>query len=168
MFSALMTKLLELTCKKVIIYDPYDQDPYLIRYILFGKSKFNIYFHRFMRSDDKIPHDHPFNFFTFVFTKGYKEIKYIHNTETGILEEKEINRYPMSIAYRKHNDIHRVVVDKTRTLEEINDAPLTVCVLYRCKSTWGFVKNTKRGYEWIDWRKFLKVKKNDSRYAASE
>jgi hypothetical protein len=169
---------------------------YLVRYIVY-KGRFGcIYIHRFMRSDASNPHCHPWNFWTYVISGGYHEVVYdrskpvvktVLNTKESpktpatlanpnnfkkefySLWSKHINiREPGSIAYRRANDIHQVVVDKERTMDEIKDAPYTICFMGPRVREWGFWPLEMKGSGFLDWREYLNIKPNDSRIEGSE
>ncbi len=160
---------------------------YLVRYILF-KSKYGcIYIHRFMRSDADCPHDHPWNFFTYIVSGGYTEVYYdVEKPVTGLItiytsisDETELRfksywsktlnkRVPGSLAYRKATDIHQVVLDRSYEMNEIKDAPLTICFMGPRLRHWGFWDLNKKGSVWTDWRKYLNITPNDVRIEGSE
>lgn len=159
-------------------------DVYLVRYIVL-KSRFCcIYIHRFMRSDGSDPHDHPWNFITYIVSGGYTELFYDVNKprvrEDYFLVGDRKPRYKSfwtvrenvrktgSFAFRRATDIHRVCVDKTRRLSEIEDAPLTACIMFNRTRHWGFWPLKDRGSKFIDWRRYLKIRPNDPRIQGSE
>lgn len=145
---------------------------YLIRYILF-KSRFGcIYIHRFMRSDADDPHDHPWNFWTYVISGGYREVFYDKSkpkklkTKFKSLWSREIRvRKPGSIAYRRATDIHQVVVDRPYDMHEVHLAPFTICLMGPRLREWGFWVDSGK---FVDWRTYLKVNPNDPRIEGSE
>ena len=53
-----------------VIYDRYDNEPYLERFYIFLKDRktfpFNVFIHRFLKSDPDDLHDHPWNFRTII------------------------------------------------------------------------------------------------------
>ena len=69
--------LLEKCDRKRIIKDRIDNDDYLIRYYLFLKNRktfpFNIFLHKFLKSDTEDLHDHPWSFTTVILWGGYWE-----------------------------------------------------------------------------------------------
>lgn len=149
-----------------------NQDVFLVRYILFKSKAFSIYIHRFLHSDADAPHDHPWNFYTYVVENGYQEYFYdlnkplVESGEFKSLWTMKINhRKPGSLEYRKATDIHRVVLPQQYTLEEINQAPLTICLMFKRQRNWGFWNN---GSYFIDWREYLNIKPNDHRIEGSE
>lgn len=153
------------------------EDVYMIRYIVFKSKYLSMYIHRFMRSDSSDPHDHPWNFITYIAEGGYQEDFYqtdksqkdMTKDEYSSLWTKKINyREAGSIAYRKATDIHRVVVPRTYKLNEVEKAPLTACIMFKRQRHWGFWPLKDCGTTFIDWRKYLKIKPTDPRVEGSE
>lgn len=138
---------------------------YLVRYILFKSKWMCIYIHRFLVSDLETFHDHPWNFFTFVIQGGYDEYKI--KRKNGLWIEKRIRRKPMSLAYRKATDIHRVAVDRNYTEEEMESAPLTICVIGPRVREWGFWIGDKVK-KWIGWTDFLNIDTSNSDFRGHE
>lgn len=187
-----MRKIIELLCKGLVKYceargkvfyikgGPQNTTIYLARYIVF-KSKYGcIYIHRFMRSDSDTPHDHPWNFFTYVISGRYQEVFYERKAKLGYIDndtskdlefrafwqQKTNTRLAGSIAYRNATDVHQVVVDKARDIDEVEDAPFTVCLIGPRIREWGFWSDN--GSTFTDWRKYLSIKPNDPRIEGSE
>ena len=65
-FANLLKKL----NRQRIIYDRVDNEPYLERYYLFLKDRtwfpFNVFLHKFLKSDPDVIHDHPWNYITII------------------------------------------------------------------------------------------------------
>jgi len=191
-----MNKIIKFVCDQLVkwciknnrVYKitggPAGETVYLVRYIV-HKSKFGcIYIHRFMRSDADDPHDHPWNFWTYVVSGGYTEIFYDKTkqvTEAGtrsdgirysifhaLWVEKFNKRKPGSIAYRKATDIHQVVVDKSRNMDEIEEAPYTICLMGPRRRDWGFWLKPLKGTGFLDWREYLSITPEDERIEGSE
>lgn len=179
-----MKKLVEFICKQLVKFCEYrgkvfyikggdeNKTVYLVRYILF-KSKYGcIYIHRFMRSDSDTPHDHPWNFFTYVIAGGYSEVFYqkkaqVENGAFASLWTKTVNsRVPGSVAYRKATDVHQVVVDQDRNMDQIEQAPFTICLMGPRLREWGFWSDN--GTTWTDWRKYLNISPKDPRIEGAE
>ena len=64
--------------RKRIVYDRIDNEPYLERYYLFLKDRgehfpFNIFLHKFLKSDIDDLHDHPWPYATLILRGGYWE-----------------------------------------------------------------------------------------------
>jgi hypothetical protein len=179
-FMTAFVKMLIKRCEKrgdvfYIKGGPAGKTVYLVRYIAF-KSRFGcIYIHRFMRSDADDPHDHPWNFFTYVCEGGYKEYFYdrekpqIYKGEFKTMWTRYVNnRAPGSIAFRKATDIHQVVLDRSYEMEEIEQAPLTICLMGPRLREWGFWDLKAAGAIFTDWRKYIGIRADDPRYKGSE
>jgi hypothetical protein len=63
--------------RKRIVMDRINNEPYLERYYLFLKDRtwfpFNIFLHRFLKSDPDDVHDHPWPYATIILKGGYYE-----------------------------------------------------------------------------------------------
>jgi hypothetical protein len=70
-------KLLKALGRHRVILDRQSNEPYLDRYYLFLKDRqnfpFNIFLHKFHKSDPDDLHDHPWNYMTFIVKGGYWE-----------------------------------------------------------------------------------------------
>lgn len=153
----------------VKIMDRQDDSVYMIRYIVWKSKPCSLYIHRFLRSDHDVHHDHPWNFFTYVVEKGYKEELMVpENAGAGELKPKYVTRTEGSLAYRKAESIHRVILDRDYSVNEQSLAPLTVCLLLNRRRIWGFVKSTKIGHTWTNWKTYLGIDENDPRFLGSE
>lgn len=152
---------------------PNGETVYLVRYIVFKSRLGCIYIHRFMRTDADDPHDHPWNFWTYVISGGYVE-RYYDKSKPNKDETKYTSfwtwnanrREPGSLAYRKATDIHVVKTDKERAMDEIKDAPYTLCLMGPRIRDWGFW--TEDGAKFQDWRSYLNMSPNDARSEGSE
>lgn len=126
-----------------IINDRIDHEPYLERYYLFLKDRkrfpFNIFLHRFLKSDPDDLHDHPWEFRTLILKGGYWEYT----------KEGKFWRGPLTYRYAPLGTFHRVELDK--------NCPYcwTLFIPGRRVKDWGF--ETKDG--WIHHEKYLTDKK---------
>lgn len=63
--------------RKRIVMDRQDNEPYLERYYLFLKDRkkfpFNVFLHKFLKSDPDDVHDHPWPYATLILKGGYYE-----------------------------------------------------------------------------------------------
>ena len=63
--------------RKRIVMDRIDNEPYLERYYLFLKDPkkfpFNVFLHKFLKSDPDDVHDHPWSYATVILKGGYYE-----------------------------------------------------------------------------------------------
>jgi len=70
-------KWLDSLGRKRIVMDRIDNEPYLERYYLFLKDRkrfpFNVFLHKFLKSDPDDVHDHPWSYFTLILKGGYYE-----------------------------------------------------------------------------------------------
>jgi len=70
-------KWLENHGRKRIVMDRQDNEPYLERYYLFLKDRqkfpFNVFLHKFLKSDPDDVHDHPWPYATLILKGGYYE-----------------------------------------------------------------------------------------------
>ena len=70
-------KTLEKAGRKRIILDRASKEPYLERYYVFLKDRtwfpFNVFIHKFIKSDPDDVHDHPWPYATLILKGGYNE-----------------------------------------------------------------------------------------------
>lgn len=138
----LFTKIMTYFGRYRIIYDRLDEEPYLERYYLFLKDRekfpFNIFLHKFLKSDPDDLHDHPWSYISIPLYPGYWEY-----TEKG-----KIWRGPFSIRYAPAKTLHRV--------ELLKEKPYCWSLFIPGKKirNWGF--KTKTG--WILNNLYLKEK----------
>lgn len=155
-------------------------DVYLVRYFLFRSKPFSVYIHRFLRADQDDPHDHPFDFITYVVSGSYEEIQFVRCRDGRgrlLLGERTETRSRGSSAYRSATTIHRVVVPD-RTTAQIDEAPLTVVIRGRWLRPWNFYRLSHRmtgpskvpgvpGPFWrakqVVWHEYLNVPNDESR-----
>lgn len=133
---SLIIKLFKNIMKKLgryrIIYDKFDKEPYLERYYLFLKDRenfsFNIFLHKFLKSDPDDLHDHPWNYRTLILYGGYWE-----HTKTG-KHWRGIGSY----RYADAKSIHRIELDKN------NPTCWTLFIPGKKIREWGFI--TDKGW----------------------
>ena len=129
--------LMEQLDRKKIIVDKVTNEPYLIRYYVFLKERhdfpFNIFIHRFIKSDPDDLHDHPWNYYTIILNGGYWE----YCKSGGELTKKwrEVGYYK----YNKAEHMHRIELDP-------GSPPCwTLFVAGKKIKDWGFYKDD----QWI-------------------
>jgi len=132
-----------------VIMDRVDGEPYLERYYVFLRDRdrfpFNVFVHKFLKSDPTDVHDHPWNFFTVVLRGGYWEWRPQFDAQGCKITE--IARWcgPGSFRRAGANTYHRIELDPGITC-------WTLFVPGRKQRDWGFlVKNT-----WVQWEQYLK------------
>ena len=73
----MLLKLLDKLGRKRVVMDRINDEPYLERYYLFLKDRtwfpFNIFLHKFLKSDPDDVHDHPWPYATLILKGGYWE-----------------------------------------------------------------------------------------------
>ena len=71
--------------RKRIVMDRQNDEPYLERYYLFLKDRkrfpFNVFLHKFLKSDPDDVHDHPWPYATLILKGGYHEWTPLFNRE---------------------------------------------------------------------------------------
>tara|TARA_B100001758_G_C18081198_1_gene438342 strand:+ start:135 stop:575 length:441 start_codon:yes stop_codon:yes gene_type:complete len=144
MFYELFAKIMEYLGRKRIIYDRLNGDPYLERYYIFLKNRknfpFNVFLHRFLKSDPDELHDHPWNFRTIILRGGYWE-----HTHEG-----KFWRKPWTYRYCTANCFHRIELDPN--VKEC----WTLFIPSKSYKEWGF--QTKEG--WLNHLSYFKLKLN--------
>lgn len=113
---------------------------YLLRWYVIPRNPFlNVYLHQFLHDDeDRALHDHPW-WFVSVMVQG----RYYELTQSNF-----VARSAPSIAYRKAEHAHRVVLEK-----DADDKPIpcwTLVITGRVVRDWGF--HCPRG--WVHWKQF--------------
>ncbi len=108
-------KLLEKLGRKRIVMDRVNDEPYLERYYLFLKDRkrfpFNIFLHKFLKSDPDDLHDHPWPYATFIIKGGYWE--WVPQLTNDGKKFGEIAKWrgPGHFRFCKANSYHRIELD---------------------------------------------------------
>lgn len=129
---------------------------YLVRYHLMNNRFFKLYLHYFLRSDLDDPHDHPWGFWTLMLRGAYTEELYDWRTR----KFTTLRRIPgkNSLVSRNADAIHRVIVDRTLTQDQKDQAPMTLFFATKKTKEWGFIKNYKKGPKWVHWKEYVGIK----------
>jgi len=110
-----LLKFLERLGRKRIVYDRLDNEPYLERYYLFLKDRdrfpFNVFLHKFLKSDPDDLHDHPWPYFTVILRGGYYEWIPVFNGHGAKIHEYAVWRRAGSFRFAKANSYHRIELD---------------------------------------------------------
>lgn len=144
----MLLKLLDRLGRKRIVYDRVDNEPYLERYYLFLKDRdrfpFNVFLHKFLKSDPDDVHDHPWPYFTIILKGGYYE--WIPQFDSAGRKCGEIGHWrgPGHFRVSSATSYHRIELD-----------PDVTCWTLFCpgprQRDWGFlVKN-----HWVQWQQYL-------------
>ena len=146
-------KFLEARGRKRIVYDRVDNEPYLERYYLFIKDRgehfpFNVFLHKFLKSDNDDLHDHPWPFATLILKGGYYE----WTPQFGADGKKigEIARWcgPGSFRMARATSYHRIELDPDVTC-------WTLFMPGVKQRDWGFLVKNK----WVQWEQYLANRK---------
>ena len=149
----LWKKCMELTGRKRIILDRESTDPYLERYYIFLKDRnsfpFNIFIHKFLKSDPDDLHDHPWGYITLILYGGYWEY---YKNDNGLIVKQWCG--PGKIQSRPANHTHRIELDKE------NPVCWTLFIPKKRQRDWGFYLNNNFA-NWVKEDKYLDEKKKD-------
>ena len=144
--------ILEKLGRKRIVLDRESNEPYLERYYLFLKDRkhfpFNVFLHKFLKSDPDDLHDHPWSYATIILKGGYYEWIPTYDTKGRKLTEVAVWRGPGSYRVSSADSFHRIELDPTVTC-------WTLFMPGPQQRDWGFmVRDT-----WVQWEKYIKMKK---------
>lgn len=144
----MLLKLLERLDRKRIVMDRVNDEPYLERYYLFLKDRkrfpFNVFLHKFLKSDPDDVHDHPWPYFTLILRGGYWEWIPQFNSKGEKFGEISVWRGPGHFRICKATSYHRIELDPTVT-----------CWTLFCpgpqQKDWGFLSKG----QWVQWEQYL-------------
>ena len=141
-------KLLERLGRKRIVMDRVNDQPYLERYYIFLKERkhfpFNIFLHKFLRSDPDDVHDHPWPYATLILKGGYYEWIPEFNFQGEKIGEIRKWRGPGHFRICSATSYHRVEL-----CEGVECWTLFMPGPHQRE--WGFLKNNR----WIQWEQYL-------------
>jgi hypothetical protein len=135
-----------------VIRDRLDDEPYLERYYVFLKDRdrfpFNIFVHKFLKSDPDDVHDHPWPFATLILRGGYWEWAPQFNSKGEKIGELACWYGAGSFRTARANTYHRIELDPSITC-------WTLFMPGPKQRDWGFLVKNK----WIQWEQYLKQRK---------
>jgi hypothetical protein len=135
--------------RKRIIMDRVDNEPYLERYYVFLKDRtlfpFNVFLHKFLKSDPDDVHDHPWPYATLILKGGYWEWIPQFDADGKKFGEIAHWRGPGHFRVCSANSYHRIELDPSVTA-------WTLFMPGPQKREWGFLVNNK----WIPHGEYLK------------
>ena len=107
--------LLEKLDRKRIIMDRQNDEPYLERYYIFLKDRtwfpFNIFVHKFLKSDPDHVHDHPWPYATLILKGGYYEWTPVFDSNGKKIAETCTWRGAGSFRTSAATSYHRIELD---------------------------------------------------------
>ena len=145
-------KLLNRMGRKRIVMDRVENEPYLERYYLFLKERerfpFNVFLHKFLKSDPDDVHDHPWPYTTIILRGGYWEWIPIFDSVGRKTGEIQHWRGPGHFRICSATSYHRIELDP-------NITAWTLFMPGPKQREWGFlVKNN-----WVQWQEYLQQRK---------
>ena len=145
-------KLLEKLGRKRIVLDRASSEPYLERYYLFLKDRnrfpFNVFLHKFLKSDPDDLHDHPWPYATIILKGGYYEWTPVYDKNGRKITE--VSRWcgPGHFRVCGANSFHRIELDPDVTC-------WTLFMPGPQQREWGFMVKGN----WVQWQKYINMKK---------
>ena len=134
--------------RKLVIMDRINDEPYLERYYLFLKDRkrfpFNVFLHKFLKSDPDDVHDHPWGYFTLILKGGYYE--WIPQFDASGKKIGEMARWcgPGHFRVCSANSFHRIELDPSVEC-------WTLFMPGPQKREWGFLTKGK----WVQHEEYL-------------
>ena len=139
---------LERQGRRRIVMDRINNEPYLERYYLFLKDRknfpFNVFLHKFLKSDPDDVHDHPWGYFTLILKGGYYEWIPVFGEDGKKIGEMAKWRGPGHFRFCSANSFHRIELDPSVTC-------WTLFMPGPQQRDWGFL--TRQG--WIQHEQYL-------------
>ena len=146
-------KLLERTGRKRIVMDRVEHEPYLERYYVFLKDRtwfpFNVFLHKFLKSDPDDVHDHPWPYATLILKGGYYEWTPEFDSAGRKIGETRHWRGPGHFRTCSATSYHRIELDPKITA-------WTLFMPGPQKREWGFLVNNK----WVRHDQYLQERKS--------
>lgn len=138
--------------RKRIIMDRVSEEPYLERYYIFLKDRtrfpFNVFIHKFLKSDPDDVHDHPWPYFTLILSGGYWEWIPQFNSKGQKITEMAKWRGAGHFRICKAISYHRIELDP-------NITAWTLFIPGPQKREWGFLVKNK----WIHNEQYLEQRR---------
>ena len=148
----MLLKLLDRLGRKRIVMDRVENEPYLERYYLFLRERerfpFNVFLHKFLKSDPDDVHDHPWPYATLILKGGYWEWIPHFDTVGRKTGEYQVWRGPGHFRVSKANSFHRIELDPDITA-------WTLFMPGPKQRDWGFLVRNK----WVQWEQYLTQRK---------
>jgi hypothetical protein len=121
-----------------------NEEVYMKRYYLFRSKYMSIFLHQFFSSDPDDIHDHPWDSFGIILTKGYNETIPLSTRLTiqkgvEVLEptgRQTFRRRPGFFKFRRAKDMHRI-----QLLPGTEGKVWTLFIRFKRTRPWGFWKN---------------------------
>jgi hypothetical protein len=145
-------KCLDKLGRRRVVMDRVNNEPYLERYYLFLKDRdnfpFNIFLHKFLKSDPDDVHDHPWSYATLILKGGYWEWVPQFDSLGKKCGEIAHWRHPGHFRICEASSYHRIELDPAITC-------WTLFMPGRKQRDWGFLTKGK----WVQWEQYLSTRK---------
>ncbi len=145
----MILKLLERMGRKRIVMDRVSDEPYLERYYVFLSDRtwfpFNVFLHKFLKSDPDDVHDHPWPYATLILRGGYYEWIPQFNSKGEKIGEIRNWRGPGHFRICRATSYHRIELAEGVTC-------WTLFMPGPKQRDWGFLVRN----QWIQWEQYLK------------
>lgn len=143
-----LLNFLEKIDRKRIVMDRQNNQPYLERYYVFLKDRkrfpFNVFIHKFLKSDPDDVHDHPWPYATLILKGGYYEWTPIFNSQGAKISETRHWCGPGHFRICRSTSYHRIeLAEGVECWTLFMPGPQ--------KRDWGFLVNDK----WIQHERYL-------------
>ena len=147
----MLLKLLEKLGRKRIVMDRVNNEPYLERYYIFLKDRkwfpFNVFIHKFLKSDPDDVHDHPWPYATLILKGGYWEWIPQFNSLGQKIGEIATWRGAGHFRICSAKSFHRIELDPSITA-------WTLFMPGPQQREWGFLNKGR----WVQWEKYLELR----------
>jgi hypothetical protein len=154
----MIKKLFNALGRHRIILDRDSAEPYLERYYLFLKDRdrfpFNVFVHKFLKSDPDEPHDHPWPYFTLILRGGYWEWIPQFNEAGKMTCEIGKWRGPGHFRFCSAKSFHRIEVDP-------GIDTFTLFIPGPKQREWGFLTRVGRALKWVQHEQYLVDRKGE-------
>ena len=144
----MIKKLFERWGRYRVIMDRVNGEPYLERYYVFLKNRrrfpFNIFVHKFLKSDPDDVHDHPWPYATLILRGGYWEWLPVFDGHGSKIHEYCVWRGAGSFRFAPANSFHRIELDPAVEC-------WTLFMPGAKQRDWGFLVKNK----WVQWQRYL-------------
>jgi hypothetical protein len=148
----MIKRLFTLLGRHRVIMDRQDDEPYLERYYVFLKDRkwfpFNVFVHKFLKSDPDDVHDHPWPYATLILKGGYYEWVPVFDSAGKKIAEMCHWRGPGHFRVCNSNSYHRIELDPDITA-------WTLFMPGPKQREWGFLVKNK----WVHNEEYLKYNK---------
>jgi len=146
-------KWMEAHGRKRIVLDRQSDEPYLERYYLFLRDRtwfpFNVFLHKFLKSDPDDVHDHPWPYATLILKGGYYEYVPNFSQSGALVGETRYWRGPGHFRICRSTSYHRIeLAEGVECWTLFMPGPQ--------KREWGFLVNNK----WIPNGDYLQQRKH--------